>query len=234
MVLKNDSHIRSEAIMSSELYEQANLHPMDLQASGAPTSRTDSRIPQHQTENLEILRRRRNKVEQNYRQLSSPELLSHPSNRGDQAHSNDEIRAQHNRGSHEQSVLFSLVEIREYPRILGDNPSCRSGPPISLGWDYDKAVVVKVPIREFDEIPRQNGTRHFLLSRGERERILLDVGYTQSQIAQSVRQMIKIKKQRRQTINNLPVERFEEAVENWIRNAKKLQCYRKNPKNKRT
>jgi hypothetical protein len=120
-----------------------------------------------------------------------------------------------------------LVEIRQYPRILGDNPSCRSGPPVTLGWDYDKAAVVKVPVQEFDQIARQNKKKHFVLSRREREGILFNSGYTQSQIAQNVRQMIKIKNQRKQTINNLPVARFEEAMENAIRNTKKLQCYSK-------
>lgn len=30
-----------------------------------------------------------------------------------------------------QSVLFTAIEIREYARTVGDNPSCSSGPPIS-------------------------------------------------------------------------------------------------------
>jgi hypothetical protein len=31
----------------------------------------------------------------------------------------------------QRSVLFSAIEIREYNRIVGDNPSCSSGPPVS-------------------------------------------------------------------------------------------------------
>jgi len=36
------------------------------------------------------------------------------------------------------TVHFGKVQIREYPRILGDNPSCAThgGPPISIGWSY--------------------------------------------------------------------------------------------------
>lgn len=30
-----------------------------------------------------------------------------------------------------QSVLFKAIEIREYERTVGDNPSCSSGPPVS-------------------------------------------------------------------------------------------------------
>ena len=32
------------------------------------------------------------------------------------------------------SIKFSSVEIREYPRIVGDNPSCASGAPMSMDW----------------------------------------------------------------------------------------------------
>lgn len=36
------------------------------------------------------------------------------------------------------SVEFSVVQIREFSRTVGDNPSCTSGPPISLGWEYNQ------------------------------------------------------------------------------------------------
>ena len=36
------------------------------------------------------------------------------------------------------SVRFNDVKIREYYITLGDNPSCSSGPPISLGWHYNQ------------------------------------------------------------------------------------------------
>jgi len=32
-------------------------------------------------------------------------------------------------------VRFSTIEIREYPRALGDNPSVTSGPPLTLKWN---------------------------------------------------------------------------------------------------
>jgi hypothetical protein len=34
------------------------------------------------------------------------------------------------------TVRFKAIEIREYERIVGDNPSCSKGPPISIGWGY--------------------------------------------------------------------------------------------------
>ena len=34
------------------------------------------------------------------------------------------------------TVRFKTIEVREYERIVGDNPSCSKGPPISIGWGY--------------------------------------------------------------------------------------------------
>ena len=35
-----------------------------------------------------------------------------------------------------RKVDFSSVTIREYPRILGDNPSCSCGAPVTFDWHY--------------------------------------------------------------------------------------------------
>lgn len=37
-------------------------------------------------------------------------------------------------------VSFQGVAVREYTRILGDNPSTDSGPPLGLDWDYKEVV----------------------------------------------------------------------------------------------
>lgn len=48
-----------------------------------------------------------------------------------------------------RSVSFADVNIREYERILGDNPSCTSGPPISLGWGYSPEPI-KLSVDDFE------------------------------------------------------------------------------------
>eukprot|EP00978_Attheya_sp_CCMP212_P043973 scaffold296224_cov51-Attheya_sp.AAC.2 len=213
-------------------------HPHNVQVDDPVTGQVPG-----QSEKLKMLRRRRDKLTEKYSQLSSISLEgssysegTSSSQEGGRAHIMNMTSIQQKQEHHHKKVIrFSLVEIREFPRILGDNPSCRSGPPITIGWDYDKAAIVKIPIREFDEISRKNkkkGGFRLVLSRHEREEILFRGGYTQSQIAQNVRQMIKIKNQRRQTINNLPVARFEEAMESVIRKIKALRFYRRKVKGK--
>ena len=34
----------------------------------------------------------------------------------------------------EKHVIFDLIEIKEHPRVLGDHPTAKKGPALSLGW----------------------------------------------------------------------------------------------------
>jgi hypothetical protein len=52
------------------------------------------------------------------------------------------------------SVSFDLVHVREFPMILGDNPSAAFGIPVTIDWTYQKEQVVTV---ERLERIRENG-----------------------------------------------------------------------------
>jgi len=78
-------------------------------------------------------------------------------------------------------VMFSSVEIREYSRIMGDNPSCSSGAPISLDWDHNHSFSLELDVyegkksrRSFDELRIPRKTRHDIL--------LDECGYSMSTI----------------------------------------------------
>ena len=53
--------------------------------------------------------------------------------------------------SSRKSVRFEKVEIREYNIVLGDNPSCSNGPPVSLGWYYDKDQQQQMPLDTYEQ-----------------------------------------------------------------------------------
>jgi len=95
-------------------------------------------------------------------------------------------------------VMFSIVEIREYSRIMGDNPSCSGGAPISLDWDHNHSFSLdldeyegKKKRRSFDElrIPRQ--TRHDIL--------LDECGYSMSTIMKVALEVKTARNQRAKT-----------------------------------
>lgn len=122
-----------------------------------------------------------------------------------------------------RSVSFSTVCIREYERILGDNPSCSCGPSIGIGWNYDDEDEI-LTVNEWEswrETERE--PERLVLSREEREELLLSLGYNQKVIAQAVREIVKVKNKRRQTITNLGASGVEELLETSVRKVKKLR-----------
>lgn len=130
------------------------------------------------------------------------------------------------------TVRFGNLHIREYERALGDTP-CSAGPPISIGWRCrvfdenrgcpDVTTEVIVPIEKYEQLrgPRAP-VRDLILSRFTREALLIEHGVPRVDLVEAVRQNIKVKNQRRQTITNLPLAPIEETIERWSRQWKKL------------
>jgi len=111
-------------------------------------------------------------------------------------------------------LKFKNIELREYARTIGDNPSCSSGPPISISWEYLPAKVLPLDVYEDSRPPRRSNIE-MILPRDLRQRMLRkDWDITQSQIAAAVRTNIKVKNQRRTTVQNLGKStKMEEAME---------------------
>jgi len=190
-----------------------------------------------------------------------------------------------------RSVSFSRLNVRHYERVLGDNPSCSSGPSISIGWKFKDAPSMDIDAYEFRRsrramlesgaaprmmFSRMNRTlslpdlssqtspspvtnipqksheaedeeeddvhqlatrlmyqsfrsaqqRCKILSREEREELLLGLGYSRSDIVDAIRENIRVKNQRRKTVNNLNVMKAEEILESITRGVKKGVCIR--------
>lgn len=125
--------------------------------------------------------------------------------------------AQSHRPAPKKSVSFNALQIRTYETILGDNPSCSTGPSLGLGWRYDPSHYIST-IDEYERHQSQHGCadprpEDLVLHRFEREAILLNTGYTRQDLAESVRGITKVKNRRRQTVHNLPVAWVEERME---------------------
>jgi hypothetical protein len=139
------------------------------------------------------------------------------------------------------SVRLGNVIIREYERTLGDN-LCSSGPPIGIGWNYRTFGTNKttnsttssratrtaetefvLPVEKYEQLRGPPAHRdQLLLSRSTRESILIENGFAREQIAEAVRQNIRVKNQRRQTLTNLKMEPYEELLERWAKRVKKI------------
>ena len=112
----------------------------------------------------------------------------------------------------QSKVVFADVCIRKYERILCDNPACTSGPSLGVGWLYKVQPSLSVDEYEKTRGPLR-GSSDLMLDRATREKMVRRMGCSEKEIAEMTRSVNKTKFQRRQTLNNLGVEKMEYAVE---------------------
>ncbi len=74
----------------------------------------------------------------------------------------------------DSKVSFSHVSIREYSRVVGDNPCVCCGPPLALGWKYNKRG--RTDIDTFEAAKDVNGEKCQRRTANEREKLLTDIG----------------------------------------------------------
>ena len=116
-------------------------------------------------------------------------------------------------------VRFGYVHVRYYERILGDNPSCLSGPSLSIGWRYLPEQTIS--IEQYERKPSRSMDK-LLLPKVTRENVLLSLGYSTKDLADAVRSMVLCRNQRRQTVLNIGAQPFEEALQRVGRKVKRM------------
>jgi uncharacterized protein YjiS (DUF1127 family) len=121
-------------------------------------------------------------------------------------------------------VKFDSVDVRYYERVLDINPAVTEGAAIGIGWRYNQGDILSV---DDWELQRAEARRisDFALSRDEREGILKDLGYTEKDIYEATRIILKAKKRRKTTIRNLGDQNMEEAVESASRRVKEILSF---------
>ncbi|KAL3939103.1 MAG: hypothetical protein SGBAC_006106 [Bacillariaceae sp.] len=123
--------------------------------------------------------------------------------------------------SNQTSVSFGTVTVRRYERILVVHPCTSSGPSLGIGWNYEESS-------ESLDLSHPSGG-DLRLSRDLRERMVKRLGYSTREVACAVREGLRIKNQRRRTINNLQsnvvdVEKVEYIAEKCNRKLRKLHA----------
>jgi hypothetical protein len=111
-------------------------------------------------------------------------------------------------------VSFSTIEIRRYPMIIGDNPACRIGPPVSLGWGYE--ALPELTIDDFERLrSKQRRTRlhHLVLNYYQRLEIVQHCGVTREERKKVERQVARIQRQRGITAIFSPLEPVERMAQ---------------------
>lgn len=87
--------------------------------------------------------------------------------------------------SRRRRVSFDSINIREYFIELGDNPSCRNGPPLTIGWDFDE--LGRFDLEQFEEFrPPRRFSRQMIIPLGRRQEILFQSGYSASDFVETM------------------------------------------------
>lgn len=108
--------------------------------------------------------------------------------------------------SQKKSVSFSKITIREYNVIAGDNPACSSGPPISLGWEYNRTYDEEYPVDVYEDYrcgQRWECVEDLKLNERVRYRMLVEWNVSSSAIAKAEKQCRLIREQRKRTLSYL-------------------------------
>lgn len=69
--------------------------------------------------------------------------------------SNSTMTSSSSSSSSKRRVKFDKITIRSYNVTVSDHPSCSSGAPIGLSWDY-ATDHIEVPVRDFEALRKNN------------------------------------------------------------------------------
>lgn len=128
-------------------------------------------------------------------------------------------------------VSFQEVIIREYDQTLGDNPSTCSGPPVTLGWDYQQYMPINVDLYEMDRGNRRNLRQMFINGQQRKNALIHLCGHSVDEVDKVLKEGEKIRSQRFVTKIMLPFSRIEDAIESSGRKLNRmLSSKRKNHK----
>ena len=118
--------------------------------------------------------------------------------------------------SKQSKVSFSTIDVRHYERIIELNPAVSSGVPIGIGWRYKRGG--EISVEEFERHhSRSYKPEELLIPRAIRESMVKEFGYSQKDIADATRTCLRLKKERKQTVDNLHFQRVEEKFESASR-----------------
>mmetsp|Transcript_16650 Transcript_16650/g.24925 ORF Transcript_16650/g.24925 Transcript_16650/m.24925 type:complete len:289 (-) Transcript_16650:155-1021(-) len=118
-------------------------------------------------------------------------------------------------------VSFQQVQIREYNRTIGDNPSCMAGIPISLDWSHSSES--KIPLNDYEKLKGMKRSKSSMRMPAKVRESLLknNLGYSDEELAQAKKEIKQI--QRSRSVNDVtsPFWRVGHVATSGIRKLKR-------------
>ncbi len=129
----------------------------------------------------------------------------------------------------DSNVSFHSVNIREYDRTIGDNPSCSYGIPIGLDWSHSSEISVNLD--DYEKAKSYNNGKKIVprISAVKRESLLkMNLGYTDEEIKKHLKDTKRIQRSRSLTDIVSPYWRIHHACQSASRKIKR--GFKKNKK----
>lgn len=123
-----------------------------------------------------------------------------------------------------KKVQFSNLSILEFGIDIGDNPTPKSGPSITIQWKNHSIHIVSVDEYEKASTSRRRG-RELLIPPAERLAKLLRAGYKHRQIISETRPVNIVRTQRRKTLATLSSFELHEMSEKISRTTKNILSF---------
>ena len=131
--------------------------------------------------------------------------------------------------SMKRNVSFHKIMIRDYDMTLGDNPSCVSGTPVGLDWEYQEQE--PLPVDDYESSrPERRTRREMMLGWDQRQHILRGAGVSRGEMKHAAQQVNRVRRQRAATATLLHLMPLEVMVESATRKVKRLASLGKKKK----
>ena len=119
------------------------------------------------------------------------------------------------------SLRFGTVTIREYPMVVGDNPSVTKGVPVTIAWEHLSEVSIDcikyetVRIKN-SEKGRKRNMQEMRMTAMYRFNVLKELGFSVQERNAATKDATIIRKQRHKTYNNIKNMARHERIEKVI------------------
>lgn len=122
-------------------------------------------------------------------------------------------------------VSFGCVQFREHEIILGDNPSCSEGPPVSLGWGFKDRRPMNLEKCEQARSGTRRNKDEIYMPVAVREEMLFQRDYSRDELREVVCEICRIQNQRTETVKKLKFATCEEVFERAKRKARRISKF---------
>ncbi len=108
--------------------------------------------------------------------------------------------------SRRKKLTFGQISIHQHDLTIGDNPSCSSGPPVSLDWKLIRSDSYNLD--EYEAMVEPSRGKAKRLARSERENLLQESGYSMETLVRIAEQVDHDKMIR--TVEKMQLDAMEE------------------------